>query len=127
MAELLANDEEMKNLGIYICPVNSNYIDMCDRVSALFLNEGFDNFDINDEEIEAAQCEDTNPELYNISRIVGELLEDLELPPDSVDQMMALFLALTPEKIENIRRMILLRENPIADPQEWIIVNKIFV
>ena len=102
------NEEEMKGLGIYICPVNSNHIDMCNRVSALFLNQEIDEFDINDDELEAAQSlKDTNPELYGISSIVGELFEDLEMSVDSVDQMMALFLALSPEKIDNIRRMSL--------------------
>ena len=80
---------------------------MCNRVSALFLNQDIDEFDINDDELEAAQCKDTNPELHSISRIVGELFEDLEMSVDSVDQMMALFLALSPEKIENIRKITL--------------------
>ena len=110
MAQQMNNDEDMKGLGKYICPVNQCYSDMCNRVSALFLNQEIEEFDINDDELEAAQCKDSNPEIYSISRIVGELFEDLEMSVDSVDQMMALYLALTPDKIDNIRNMTL---NPV--------------
>ena len=41
--------------------------------------------------------------MFAISRIVGELFEELEMPVDSIDQMMALFLALEPDKIENLK------------------------
>jgi hypothetical protein len=58
---------------------------MCNRVSALFLNQDIEEFDIDDDELDAAQCEETNPELYRISRIVGELFEDLEMSVDSID------------------------------------------
>lgn len=50
--------------------------------------------------MEAAQNEESHPELFAISRIVGELFEELEMSVDSIDQMMALFLALTEEKIK---------------------------
>ena len=51
-------------------------------------------------------AQDENSSLYIVSRIVGELFEELEMSVDSVDQMMALFLALSPLKIEILRNEI---------------------
>ena len=51
---------------------------MCNRVSALFLNYDINENIINDEELEEAQCEDTNPVLYKISRLVGDIFEEKE-------------------------------------------------
>ena len=70
----------------------------------LFLNKGIDEFKITDDELEQAQqLEFSCPELWTISRIIGELFEEYEMSLDSIDQMMALFLALNSEKIELIK------------------------
>jgi hypothetical protein len=58
---------------------------MCNRISVLFLKIEDQDLNITDEEIEAAQCEDSNPELYRISRNVGELFEEFEFEIDQID------------------------------------------
>jgi len=69
----------------------------------MFLNKGIDEFKITDDELEQAQqLEHSCPELFSISRIIGELFEEYEMSIDSIDQMMALFLALNLDKIELI-------------------------
>ena len=56
---------------------------------------------ITDEEIDIAQTEESNipEEVRRISAAVGEVLEETDLDCDQVDQMIALFLAITPEKV----------------------------
>lgn len=39
--------------------------------------------------------------MRRISAAVGEVLEETELDCDQVDQMVALFLAITPEKVQH--------------------------
>lgn len=88
--------------GKYMCPVSTEFKDIEDRVACIFCNKSQEDLGISDEQMESVMSEnnETIPvELRRISNLVGELLEDLELEFDSVDQMVALFLAIAPENV----------------------------
>ena len=85
-----------------MCPVSPQYQDIADRVACLLSSLNQADLGITDEEIDFAQSEEAKipQELRRISCVVGEILEETELECDQVDQMVALFLAITPEKVK---------------------------
>ena len=62
---------------------------------------------ITDEEIDHAQTEESKipDEVRKISVIVGEIFEETQIDCDQVDQMVALFLAITPEKVKHAQEL----------------------
>lgn len=84
--ELLDRIKDLPNFQIYLCPVSEQHKDISNRVCCLFLDRSIEQFNITDEELEQAQqLEQTCPELFSISRIIGELFEEYEMSLDSID------------------------------------------
>jgi hypothetical protein len=94
--------EESSDLQPYIQTETIEYVDMTKRVACLLCSEPKETFGVYDEDLDNYEenSEDEHQStLRKISETLGDLLEDMDIPPDTVDSLKAIFMVLDPSKV----------------------------